>query len=361
MPRPLVLVAGIALLVAIGSAFVLLDRPGESAPATPAPIVTAAMPAPEPMPPPVAREPTVEEIAAHTASDAAEAVHHAGEIADDDERAAALHECLPQWLRADPAAARAWLLETGRTFSPEVILSLVRDTAPLAPELALALAESLPAGQRSAATAEIFEAWSTLDPAQAAARARFLAGSRRDPREVAGAETTDRETAAAHLARQWADRAPQAAQAWALTLPDPAQRRAALDALFTTWAEAEPATAAEAARTLPEREPGRIRLIDRVLTHWAASDPAAALDWLQTLPAPAEREAAAATLLTGVVQSQPAEAAAWALQLGAGSDGSLLAKVLAAWAAADKPAALAWAAALPPGDTRDISLRELNP
>jgi hypothetical protein len=291
----------------------------------------------------------------------AEAVRRAAEIEDDEDRASALHECFPQWLRAEPAAARAWLLKTGSTFSPEVVLSLVRDTAPLFPELALTLAERLPVGQRAAATAEIFENWASLDPAQAAVRARFLTGPARDPLEVAGAETTDREIAVAHLSRLWADRNPRDAQAWALTLPDAPLRRAAFDALFTTWAEKEPAAAAQALRALPPGEPLRTRCIVRVVSHWAASDAAAALDWLQTLSAPAERDAAAAALLTEAARTQPAEAAAWALQLSAETDGALLGKVVSAWAAADRPAALAWAAALPPGPARDTCLRELNP
>lgn len=365
MLRPLVILCLAALALAVG-AFLFLAVPDEQR----RPAAAEAASVGTPAPPPVAdvptsddglpRKATLEAIADRAPTDPGAAVQMAIRLDNDEERAAALHECLPQWLQADPTAARAWLLERGATFSHELLLAITHDVASADADLALTLVQRLPSGLRGTATAEIFETWAGSNPGGAAQRARFLANAPRDPKEVAGAETTDREVAVGEVSRLWAHRDPKATQAWALTLTDPALRRVALESLVTTWAEADTSAAAAGVRSLPASEPGRNRLIDRVMTHWAVVDAPAALDWVQTLSTPAEREAAATTLLTEVAQTQPSEAADWALHLSPQAGTAPVGKVLAAWAARDRATALAWASRLPPGPVRDACLRELD-
>lgn len=107
-------------------------------------------------------------LAAWAEHEPALAMDAAAALADDEGRSAALHECLPHFLRADPEAARSWLLSAARTLPVEVVQELARDAAAHDPELGFAIAQQLPVRARPAALKDVFSAWAGRDPRAAA-------------------------------------------------------------------------------------------------------------------------------------------------------------------------------------------------
>lgn len=271
--------------------------------------------------------------------DPASAVQLAAQLRDDEGRAEALHECLPLWLRAAPEAARAWLLENVAKLPLELAVAVVRDSAALDPQLALAVAQQLHVGSRPRAIHEVFVEWAGSAP-RAAAQATLQLS-----------EADGQLRALGSVARIWAEQEPAEAHTWATQLSDERQRREALLPTTATWAERDPRAAARALVNVPE-DSYKQRLIDTVVDQWASVDPMAARSWIERLERPEQRDAAATALLARVVESEPARAASWALQLGHGAQSEIVEKTLTAWLARDSSAALQWAEGQSPEQER---------
>jgi hypothetical protein len=254
----------------------------------------------------------------------------AAALADDEGRSAALHECLPHFLRADPEAARSWLLSAARVLPVEIMQALAGDAAAHDPELGFAVAQQLPVRARPVAHKDVFSAWASRDPRAAAEATLRL--SRAEGHHAAVEE----------VARVWGERDAPSAFDWSARLSDTEARRVALLPVVGAWAARAPEAAAQSVAGLPF-EPWRRRLIDDVVTPWARQDPERALTWVKTLNEPSEREAAATTLLSELLPSTPVRAADWALALGGGAASPVVDKIVAAWVARDPAAALAWA------------------
>lgn len=192
------------------------------------------------------------------------------------------------------------------------------------------------------------------------------------------------------VATEWVRQDPEAALAWANSLPD-SQRRGALGGALETIAATNPIQAAEFAMNL---DPGKERseVIGKIAESWAESAPKEALDWAMTLPGEdgeaairqaisgwAEVDApAAAAFVDGIpveersdsqirevanrwASQEPAAAAQW---LDSQPDGrgktDAMGHVVWNWTNADPQAASAWLIEQPAGEARDRGIGALS-
>jgi hypothetical protein len=155
------------------------------------------------------------------------------------------------------------------------------------------------------------------DQDEAYGRLQGFVGGLRDP-EFEGVLDAlgDRTTWAAGeirraVVRRWAEKAPQAAAAWASDLPEGVAHRDALAQVAVAWAGADPSSG------------------------WA---------WLTSLPVGPDEQSAALQFAYEVSRTSPTEALAIAAELGPSSErDEFLAYAAGQWAGADADSAVAWA------------------
>lgn len=122
----------------------------------------------------------------------------------------------------------------------------------------------------------------------------------------------ERQNYATALAQNWAVYAPGEAARWALSLTDPALKKAALTTTMGAWAGDNPRAAAEWVLSLPEGEL-RVQQIAQITQSWARYDPVKAADWLLTQRPPAPGlDPAVQGLVNVVMRSNPEGAIMWA-------------------------------------------------
>jgi hypothetical protein len=92
----------------------------------------------------------------------------------------------------------------------------------------------------------------------------------------------------------------------------------------------------------------------RRLLRWAARDQDAATVWAERLPNPAQRAEALQAVCFKVAERDPGAAVEMAEIYGLEVAPGVVENLVAQWSARDLDAALAWAAARPAGDERDV-------
>ena len=130
--------------------------------------------------------------------------------------------------------------------------------------------------------------------------------------------------------------------------------------LFSTWATADPVTAAARAMSLP---PGQSRenVFGEIASSWAEKDVNAALSWARNLPPGRDRTNALRSAWSRWASTNPQLAAESAAALPPGAERNrIFSTVASAWARTDPPASLAWANSLPAGKNQQDALRSIT-
>ncbi len=159
-----------------------------------------------------------------------------------------------------------------------------------------------------------------------------------------------REPALRELALEWAAQSPTAAQNWAATLTNEADRNAALAYIAGVWADADPAAAVDMA----QREHLPAAVLDNLIQQWGEKNFPAALAWVSNLPTGPNVDEALMRLAIARSEVDPAAAAALVTQRlspGRMQEEAVMA-VLYQWVRQDESAASAWVNRFPPGPFR---------
>jgi len=189
-----------------------------------------------------------------------------------DRRAQAMSSILAIWGKSDPAAAWAWvknneptathhfdtLLEVFGKNSPETAARYVSEFVQSHPETALEV--NLAALLGITYTGDFTAALG------------FVNGNTNLSPEIRGNLFN-------FIAGQWARYAPDAADAWVMSLPEGPQRAQALIGLGDSWAGVNPAAAAKFAEALPSGESRQLAL-RQAINNWLQADPDKARQWV---------------------------------------------------------------------------------
>jgi hypothetical protein len=188
-----------------------------------------------------------------------------------------------KWAGKDPAGAAEWATalvagDTRQEAVTSVAIAWANRDFPGTVTWAEALSD--PAEQQSVLTSAAYEAART-DPTQALTVAVKLK------------EGPGRDDLVKHATAQWAAASPEDAAAWAKQIGDPALRDRALSLIATVWVNRNPVAAAELASNLPL---GRVRddAVIGVVQQWVRKDPKAAEAWISRFPQGPLRETALA-------------------------------------------------------------------
>jgi hypothetical protein len=111
------------------------------------------------------------------------------------------------------------------------------------------------------------------------------------------------------LVRRWAQRDPDAAWAWAQSLPDRARRNDTLQVLVDQWARTDPDRLSSAITSLPDGW-NKWRLYVEHGARLAASDPASARAWVEAAPTELLRREATLEMARGLSGTHPEAAVA---------------------------------------------------
>ena len=154
-----------------------------------------------------------------------------------------------------------------------------------------------------------------------------------------------RQKAAGNIANLWAKRAPQEAMEWAMTLEGD-DRESAMSRALGGWASTEPAEAAAFINDIPaeERTDGQIREVGR---KWSEQEPSKAAEWLVSQPDTKGRTDAVGHAVWHWTNEDPAGAADWLLEQPSGDFRDNGIGALAKASFDDDPAsAVTWAATI---------------
>ena len=297
------------------------------------------------------------------------------------ERQGALAAAVSEWVRKDPAAAKAWALalpgDKDRMVASFVLALGLTDVEPIS---ALAYIRSLPADQTREISFHFFEVWSRRDPVLASQQALALpVGAEKDatlaavaavwaqkePRaaikwlEKSAAEPGREGEAvfsgAAHAAQSWAFREPQAALEWINSRPEGRQKTVFLVGAIDGLAHHDPAQAAELLESLPRAEKWNATV--HVAWKWTEQDLAAATQWAEQVTDPAVRAPALEIVVRAVARSDVTQATAMLEKL---PDGRLRDDVVRSFIneieQADPDAAATWASTIGNAETRKSAL-----
>jgi len=122
----------------------------------------------------------------------------------------------------------------------------------------------------------------------------------------------------AGVATSWAQTDPQAAMAWATTLP-PSVRNVVLANAVRVFASQDPQAASAYFATMPNGGYNRSMIISDIAESWANTDPAATLAWVSSAATGQTRDQEMQKVLNQMGQTDPAGAAAYLAQLPDGS------------------------------------------
>lgn len=133
--------------------------------------------------------------------------------------------------------------------------------------------------------------FSTVSPAESSARSAWINGA----------------------FSSWAQHQPRSAAQAALTVVDPAAREIAFGGVIAGWAPAEPASLAAFSLQMPVG-PERTAALAEALRHWVTQEATAASNWMSRLEPSAELDAGAAAVATflPLIASRPEVALGWA-------------------------------------------------
>jgi len=242
---------------------------------------------------------------------------------------------LKQIGQTDPAAEAAAIAKLADpSIANESIPNLATAWAQQDVQAALAWAQTLPTTNealRQKALNNVLSSWTDADPAGAAA---FIEQNL----------TTDPDFGkiAAQAVSTWGKADPQAAYAWAQSLPAGEVQNAALVSAMGALANADPQAALADAQTLTgeSHDQAMVKMIDvlskqdpnaamaamatipagdeqvagaaSLAWHWLQWDPIAAYQWINTLPNGTTRDAAVRQVISTVGENDPGTAATWA-------------------------------------------------
>lgn len=163
-------------------------------------------------------------------------------------------------------------------------------------QAALHLTSRLPAHFRSSAYVDVFSSWILADPAAATGALAKLELPYRDRLAV---QTS--------IAAGWVAKDPEAALAWATTLPAGQQRLDAMTVLAAVWTEKDPDAAIRHAETLAAGEEKR-RFMEAIVTSWPPDRISEAYDFASKLPGALDRDSLSITALEAWSQQNPKDA-----------------------------------------------------
>jgi hypothetical protein len=159
------------------------------------------------------------------------------------------------------------------------------------------------------------------------------------------------------VAKEWVRQDPDAALAWAATVPDN-QRLGAYTGVLGTLATTDPKRASKLATEL---EPGGARnhIIGEIAKTWVRNDPANALSWARSLEGD-ERTRAVGEALGTWAQTKPAAAAGYLSKLGDDENiDTYIPKIAGNWAGQAPDEAAAWLATQPEGQGKRDAMNPL--
>jgi hypothetical protein len=183
-----------------------------------------------------------------------------------------------------------------------------------------------------------------------------------DPGQAANLATTmlngnKQSQALGSIAGAWATKDPAAAAAWASKLTDGSARMSAESYVASAWVRQDPAAAAAWASRMPNNR----NVLPTIAREWATQDPAAAARWLDSIPSGDARDSAVQNFSSAVADSDPEGAAAWAATISQQSQrDSAIIQILQQWKRTDPKAAEAWLKTTTPalsGEARERMLR----
>jgi len=225
------------------------------------------------------------------------------------------------WAQQDPAAALAWTntLSDGlsKNFAMQGALQTIGQQDPTA--AAAAVLNISDTQQRGLLLQSVTSNWAQQDPVGLLTWAdQNLTGAQFDRTALAAlnqmGQANPASAAAAltqlsdpnvvnraipALASNWAEQDPQAALAWAQSLPPDniALRNSAINGVFANWISADPAAAAADVQQNLATDPSFSAVASHLASTWAGTEPQAALNWAERLPAGAQGPAAVAVVL----------------------------------------------------------------
>ena len=158
---------------------------------------------------------------------------------------------------------------------------------------------------------------------------------------------------------RWAELDPQAAIAYAQTLPAGTARNWAMTSAVGGWAEHDATAATAWVQQLPAG-PARDQAMQTIVSALADKDPQAALAFLQNLPAGRNRQNLYWPIFSRWTMTDPVAAAERAMQMPGGANRDTALQVVGSnWANQDPEAAFAWANTLPAGQGRNNALQNI--
>lgn len=162
------------------------------------------------------------------------------------------------------------------------------------------------------------------------------------------------------LVQVWWTRDPVALRAWALALPGEPAATAARQAWVNRVAPDDLPAFCRELQAGP-RSAGADETLGLAAAAWAGRTASDAVAWVRALPAGEVRGRLIASALFAVAQREPVRALAWAAELTDGRERWLLHTAIAqTWVAVDARAALAWANGLPAGDGREAAFAGID-
>lgn len=159
------------------------------------------------------------------------------------------------------------------------------------------------------------------------------------------------------VSKEWAKSDPDAALAWAKTLPE-GKRAGAYNGVLGSLAGDDPARASAMALELDEGK-DRSNLIGNIAESWGKKSPADALRWVDTLEEGRERDQALGKTLGGWAQAEPEKAAAHLESLPEEERAAHVGEIAGPWARQDPSGAASWLEDQPEGDGKNEGMRQV--
>lgn len=277
------------------------------------------------------------------------ALDSAGSLDSDQDKLEFLRGIYSEWSMTDPESALEHAktsMTTGQARS-ELIGIAVNKWATKDPRAAWMWSEGNLSGPlKEQAFSDVLVGWTRRSPEAAA---DWLTATGMNSQPLVGA-----------VARTWAEQDPKSALNWAKTLQDKDSQQAAYIPIVSQWLVQKPAEAADEftdEASQPDGAPIAITIADI----WGTTDPAAASEWIAKLPDGPSKEQAAATLATVWAASDINAAVAWAAALtDPNVKGQVITHIGTSWGAIEPDAALKWLNTLPPAIAADGIIGAFN-
>jgi hypothetical protein len=166
-------------------------------------------------------------------------------------------------------------------------------------------------------------------------------------------ERSLREEALVHLSYRWFEADPDEALAYAAL--HPTEHRQLLTTLVGQWSRQQPEAAAAWAAELFS-EPAMAGVATSAIAAWAIKDDLAAAEFVLGLPGGKLRDEASIAVMSVLARNDPSTGALWATSFPAGSKRDYaIENLVYNWATSDPTSALTWSSRLPTGE-RDLAI-----